>query len=75
MLAGDFFFVEVGGRGAVVDLAEPVECPCREEQGRNQLRLASSTMSDDSDIADSGGVVDLHTGTLLATVRVMGCGS
>ena len=62
VLAGDFFVVEVGDGGALVDPADAIDGAGGEEQGRHQLRLAASAMSDDSHVADAGGVVDLHRG-------------
>ncbi len=62
VLAGDLFLVEVGDRRPVVYLAKPVDRTRNEEHGRNQLGLAAPSVSDDSDVADGGGVVDLHRG-------------
>ena len=62
MLAGDFFFVEVGDGRAFVDLPEAVDGAGGEEHGGDQLCLAASAVADDGHIADAGGVVDLHTG-------------
>ena len=42
VLAGDFFFVEVGDGGAVVDLAEPVDRAGIEEGGRGELGFSGS---------------------------------
>ena len=60
VLAGDFLFVEVGDRRAVVDLAEAVDHAGVEEDGGGELRLARSAVADESDVPDAGGVVDLH---------------
>ena len=52
MLAGDFFFVEVGDGRAVVDPAEAVDGAGGEQHGGDQLCLAASAVADDGDIAD-----------------------
>ena len=52
VLAGDLFVVEVGDGGAVVDPADAIDGAGGEEQGRHQLRLAASAVSDDSHVAD-----------------------
>ena len=62
MLAGDFFVVEVGDGGAVVDPAQPVHGAGGEEHGRDELGLAASAVADEGHVADGGGVVDLHRG-------------
>jgi hypothetical protein len=62
VLAGDFFFVEVGDRGALVDFAEAVDRACGEQHRRDQLCLAASTVADHGYIPDGGGVIDLHKG-------------
>jgi hypothetical protein len=62
VLAGDFFFVEVGRRRPVVDFAEAVHGARREEHGRGELRLAASAVSDESHVPDRSGVIDLHKG-------------
>src|SRR5438132_1206981 len=62
VLAGDFFFVEVGHGGAFVHLAEPVDRAGGEEHRGDKLCLAASTMADHRDVPDGGGVVDLHKG-------------
>ena len=62
MLAGNLFVVKVGDGGAVVHPADPIDGAGGEEQGRHQLGLAASAVSDDSHVAEAGGVVDLHTG-------------
>ena len=72
VLAGDFFFVEVGDGRAVVDLAEPVDHAGVGEDGGGELRLARSGVTDERDVPDAGGVVDLHraapSGSRMATV-------
>jgi hypothetical protein len=70
VLAGDFFFVEVRDRRAVVDPPDPVDCTRDEQHGGDQLRLAASSVADDGDIPEAGGVVDLHTGYPSFAVRV-----
>ena len=60
VLAGDRFLVVVGDRRAVVDLAEPVDGAGVEQQGRNQLRLAGTAMSDERHIPNGCRVEDLH---------------
>ena len=60
VLAGDFFFVEVGDRRAFVDFAEAVDHAGVDEDGRGELRFAGAAVTDERDIADAGGVVDLH---------------
>jgi hypothetical protein len=62
VLAGDFFFIEVGDGGAVIDLAQPVHRACHEQHRRHQLSLSASAVSDDGHITDGRGVVDLHRG-------------
>ena len=62
VLAGDLFVVEVGDGRAVVDLAQPVDRACDEQQCRDQLRLAASAVSYHGNVPDGGGVVDLHKG-------------
>ena len=62
VLAGDLFFVEIGDRRALVDLAEPVHHAGVGEDGGGELGLAGSAVTDERDVSDAGGVVDLHTG-------------
>ena len=68
VLPGDLFFVVVGDGVALVHLPEAVHHAGGKEQRRNQLSLAASSVSDDSDIPDVGGLVDLHSGILPARV-------
>src|SRR5262249_43483611 len=56
VLARDLFFVEVGGSGALVDLAEPVHHTGVAQDGRGELRLAASGVPGDGDVPDAGGV-------------------
>ena len=60
VLAGDLFFVVVGDRRAVVHAPEAVDGAGVEEQRRNQLRLPGAGMTDQRDVSDAGGIVDLH---------------
>ena len=60
MLAGDFFFVEVGDGGAVIDAAEAVDSAGVEQQRGEQLRLAGAAMADQGDISQALSVIDLH---------------
>ena len=60
VLAGDFFFVEVGDGRAFVDLAEAVDHAGVDEDGGGELRLAGTAVTDERDVSDAGGVVDLH---------------
>jgi hypothetical protein len=62
VLAEDLFFVEVGDRRAFVDLAEPVDHPGVREDCRDELGFAGAAMTDDRDVSDASGVVDLHKG-------------
>ena len=62
VLAGNLFVVEVGDGGAVVHPADAIDGAGGEEQGRHQLGLAASAVSDDSHVAEAGRVVDLHRG-------------
>ena len=66
VLAGDLLFVEIGDRRAVVDLAESVDHAGVGEDGRGELRLARSGVTDERDVSDAGGVVDLHGGVPLS---------
>ena len=54
--------VEVGDGAPFIDLAKPVDGARAKQHCRNQLRLAASTVTDRGNIADGGGVVDLHKG-------------
>ena len=60
VLAGDLLLVEIGDGRAVVDLAEAVDHAGVGENGRGELRFAGAAVSDERDIPDAGGVVDLH---------------
>src|SRR5581483_2452508 len=60
VLAGDFFLVEVGDGGAFVDFAEAVHHAGIGEDGGGELRFSRTAVTDDGDVADAGGVVDLH---------------
>ena len=60
VLAGDFFFVEVGCGRAVVNPAEPVHHARVGENGRGKLRLARTGVTNQRNVADGSGVVDLH---------------
>ena len=60
VLAGDFFFVEVGDGGAVVDAAETVHGAGGEQQRGEQLRLAGAAMTDQGDISQALSFIDLH---------------
>ena len=62
MLADDGFVVEVGDRGAVVHLSQPVDGAGSEQHGRDQLCLAAPAVPDDGHVSDGAGVVDLHRG-------------
>jgi len=62
VLAGDFFFVEVGDRGAFVDLPQPVDGARHEQHRRHQLCFAASTVPDHRDVPDGSGIIDLHKG-------------
>ena len=61
VLAGDLFFVEVGDGRAVVDFAEAIDHAGVGEDGGGELCLSRTGVSDERDIPDAGGVVDLHT--------------
>ena len=62
MLAGDFFVVEVGDGGAVVDQSQPVDGPGGQQRRRDELCLAASAVAHDCHVADGGGLVHLHSG-------------
>jgi hypothetical protein len=62
VLAGYLFFVEIGDGRSIVDPADAVDCARHEQHGGDQLCLAAASMTDDRDIAEAGGVIDLHTG-------------
>ena len=61
MLAGDFLFVVVGYGGPIVDLAEAIDHAGIGEDGGGELRLAGTAVTNQSDVADAGRVVDLHS--------------
>src|SRR5206468_6547277 len=60
VLAGDFLLVVVGDSRAFVDLAESIDHAGVREDGRGELCLTGTAMTDESDIPDAGRVVDLH---------------
>jgi hypothetical protein len=60
VLAGDFFFVVVGDRRAVVHKAEPVDHAGGEQQRGHQLRLPAPAVANHGHIADAGSIVNLH---------------
>ncbi|MGC4084619.1 MAG: hypothetical protein QM736_21505 [Vicinamibacterales bacterium] len=60
VLAGDLLFVEIGDRRPVVHLAEPVDHARVCEDGRSQLCLARSGVTNERDVAYRAGVVNLH---------------
>ncbi len=62
VLAGDFFVVEVGDGGTVVNQSEPVDGPGGQQRRRDELCLAASAVAHDCHVADSGGLVHLHSG-------------
>ena len=62
VLTGDFFVVEVGDGGAVVDLPDAVDRAGHEEHRGHQLCLAAPAVPDHRNVADAGRVIDLHTG-------------
>ena len=62
VLARYFLFVVVGDGRAVVDLAEAIHHAGVGEDGRSELCFPGSAVTDEGDIANAGGVVDLHTG-------------
>ncbi len=63
VLARDLFLVVVGDGRSLVDLAEPVDGAGVEEHGGGELGLSGSAVTDESDVSDGCGVVDLHTRT------------
>ena len=65
VLPRDFLFVEIGDGRAVVDLAEAIDHAGIGEDGRGELCLAGAAVSDERDVSDAGGVVDLHNGVPL----------
>src|SRR5207249_1880379 len=67
MLAGDFFLVEVRDGRAFVDLPEPVDHACVEQDGGSELGLAGAGVTDERDVPDGGGVIDLHSGATSQT--------
>jgi hypothetical protein len=60
VLADDFFFVVVGDGRSIVDLAEAIDHAGIGEDGGGELGLARSAVTDEGDIPNAGGVVDLH---------------
>jgi hypothetical protein len=60
VLAGDFFFVVVGDRSAVVHATEPVDGAGVEQQRSRQLCLPGAAMTDQRDVSDALGIVHLH---------------
>jgi hypothetical protein len=61
VLAGDFFFVEVGDGRPVVDAAEAVDGAGIEQQRGEELRFAGAAMTDQRDISQALSIIDLHT--------------
>ena len=62
VLAGDFFVVVVGDRRPIVHPPQAGRRTSGEEEGGDQLGLARTAVSDDSDVADTPSVVCLHGG-------------
>ena len=59
-IQGDGFFVVVGGRRAVIDLAEPVHGPGIQQQRGHELRLSGAAVSHHYHVPDARRVKDLH---------------
>ena len=53
VLAGDFFFVVVGDRGAFVDLPSRLTAPASKSSAEMQLRLAGAAMADQGDVSEA----------------------
>ena len=62
VLPGDFFVVVISDRRPIVDTPQAGRRSSGIEQGGDQLGLARSAVSDDSDVADTPRVVCLHGG-------------
>src|SRR5262249_12593552 len=60
VLARDFLLVVVGNRRSLVDLAEAVDHTGVREHCRGELCFPGTGVTDEGDVSDSGGVVDLH---------------
>ncbi len=72
MLAGDFFFVVVGDRRALVNPTEAIDSAGIEEQRGEQLRLPGAAMADQRDVPQALGVINLH-GTSLPKLSAFSC--
>ena len=62
VLTRDFFFVEVRDGRAIVHFSEAVDHGGVGEDGGDELGFTGCAVTDERDISDGGGVVDLHNG-------------
>ena len=63
VLACDLFFVKISNGRPFVDLAETVDHAGVGENGRGELGFSGAAVTDERDVSDAGGVVDLHKGS------------
>src|SRR4029077_15431603 len=58
---GNFFFVKIGGGGAIRNLSPTRSHTRGEEQRRHQLRLSGAAVADNANVANVLGEIRLHT--------------